>query len=377
LPASAAGLLSIAMLLGVAQPAFAATPPGTGGVNPNGDSRVFAVQDPSFVANKANHRIAKSGTTVRVLTAAPSTDLTVQPMSCTPYNPCGPTVVLATSITGTFIEPRGSGGTDDAGHSYTDLDYWNFCAPGAATVGAYYWLGSAVSARAQATYAEPWNGHQPQTYDKVHETLTNASPSRSSLTWNGYKSELAYMAMGVNPGGQWGSYPGIPCWICQTDKNYKSGVTNFYAYPTLGAGPLGVRDALNWETSGHASSWKSFFWLVVYPGTTAGTNDVAAFYADVKTDVGGGLAVPAAVATGTLPNWAKNIAHFISIVGYSTVLNSSGGVDYNNSKIMYLDTCGKACGGGADNLADGTVRSVSVNTFYNAIKNLSGGAWVW
>ena len=44
--------------------------------------------------------------------------------------------------TGRVWEPKGSGGVDDRGHAYTDPNYWNFCAPGAAVVAMYYFANS-------------------------------------------------------------------------------------------------------------------------------------------------------------------------------------------------------------------------------------------
>jgi len=43
------------------------------------------------------------------------------------------TRILDTSLVGNFAEPAGSG-TDHAGKSYTDHNYWKFCAAGAARV---------------------------------------------------------------------------------------------------------------------------------------------------------------------------------------------------------------------------------------------------
>jgi hypothetical protein len=286
---------------------------------------------------------------------------------------CAEAYQLDTSVTASFIEPLGSG-TDESSHSYADLDYWNICVPGSATVVMYYWKPNDVTGRAKASYHEPWNGHQTYTYNSKAETLTAASPTEpaAGLAWSGYHGYMAYMAMAVNPGNEWGSYPGIPCWVCQTDKKYKTGATNFYAYPTLGAGQAGIRDALNWEISGHSSSWQNYF----YAWVTTSSLTVDTFDYDLSSDIYiWAVPVSAAVNTAYLPNWSKSLSHQIAIVGYNHVFTPAGGINFSASTVSYIDTCGKSCGGGADG-RQGVVRTISEQTMFNAIIS-NGGGFVW
>ena len=72
---------------------------------------------------------------------------------------------------------------DDRGHAYSDRNYWNFCAPGAAVVAMYYFanshpLATGIPAR---TYTEPRNnGYQATTYWTATDRSSNG---RGALMW--------------------------------------------------------------------------------------------------------------------------------------------------------------------------------------------------
>ena len=116
---------------------------------------------------------------------------------------------LPTAVTSRIIEPEGHGLDDSSPRrSYDDRNYWNFCAPGAATVAAYYFGGGPMAM--VGTFHEPYGPKVVSTH--WHEADTDA---------NGYKANarayILYMAEAVQP-------PTFP----------RPGIDNFDEYPTRG-----------------------------------------------------------------------------------------------------------------------------------------------
>src|SRR5438128_5750142 len=103
------------------------------------------------------------------------------------------------------------------------------------------------------------------------------------------------------------------------------GVVSFATYPTTGGGLGDARDVLNWEASGHASSWSSFFYVVVY----AANATQAKFHANVVNDMVRGRPVVLFSDTGYQPNWSRSLNHAITAVGYDDIAGT----------YQYLDTC--------------------------------------
>ncbi|HEX4419793.1 MAG TPA: hypothetical protein VH165_17890 [Kofleriaceae bacterium] len=119
--------------------------------------------------------------------------------------------------------------------------------------------------------------------------------------------------------------------------NFSSaGLPSFSTYPKTGSSLSDSRDALNWEASGHSSTWSTFFW--------------------------GGHAVFADVDTAYLPNWSRSLGHSIAIVGY----------DDSAGTYAYVDTCGHRCNGSTQS-TDGGVWHVSQSRMYQAIVALGAG----
>ena len=325
--AAVAGLLLAWSAPAGAHGADIVTAGSSGGAAPPGvlpKSRVL--QDPAWLAAKAAHRVR------------------LTPNGAVPTGVEGPTAVLpvarrlATADTALIVEPPGYG-LDDRPVSYVDANYWNYCAPGAATVAAYYFGASRVTGRAAAYYVEPMGPYRAWTYWASADTV-------SGYATRG-RSYLMYMAEQV-------AVPGWPV----------AGLDIFTSYPTPGATNPDTRDALNWEISGHAASWAS--WYYVAQAASGSRWSEAQLHADIAWDIGNdGRAVVAAVNTAYLPNWSRSLGHSIAIVGY----------DDTAKTYTYLDTCGRTCNGGASG-RNGGVYTVSQHAMYLAIASWGTG-YVW
>lgn len=287
----------------VAQPSSAGSPTGysTGGVLP---PEPGSGQDQAFV-------IAKEQGRVRV-----HPDGRVEILSTAPVVTYPSGVQLDTTTwTGKVWEPQGSG-KDDSGAPYTDNNYWNFCGPGATAVTLWYWPagGTFDTGIATAAYTEP----NPAL--ATHATTTWAATDTAS---NG-RGAIMYLAENERPAPDaslW-TWPGVIDWTS--------------SYPNDGTPVNRIRDALNWEISGHASVSAPYVWKQYTSALTQGV-----LLNDVQLDVAGPNAVPlvANVATSSgryhLPNWGKrgSVNHSITIVGY----------DDSKGTYTYIDTCGPGC----------------------------------
>ena len=239
--------------------------------------------------------------------------------------------MLPTSVVSAIVEPPGSG-HDDEGTSYYDRNYWNFCGPGAVTAALSY-FNSNVTSWPAGTFREPYGPHVSATY------------WTSSDTVSGYhavgRAYLMHIALQVKP------------------PNFTTaGLPSFSSYPTTGSTLGDARDVLNWEASGHASTWKTFFYQVV----GASGLSSATLHHDITRDIYGGHAVLADVNTAYLPNWSRGLGHSIAIVGY----------DDTAGTYAYVDTCGRACNGSAQ-ATNGGVWHVAQSRLYTAITSFGVG----
>jgi hypothetical protein len=239
--------------------------------------------------------------------------------------------MLDTSVVAKIVEPPGDG-HDDHGTYYSDQNYWNFCSPGAVTAALSYFT-SNVTAYPAGYVHEPYGPHESTTY------------WASSDSVDGYatvgRAYLMHIALAVKP------------------PNFTSaGLPSFGTYPTHGSSLHDSRDVLNWEASGHSSSWSTFF----YQDVSASGLSSATLHHDITRDIWGGHAVFADVNTAYLPNWSRGLGHSIAIVGY----------DDTAGTYTYVDTCGHRCNGSSQS-TNGGVWHVSQSRMYSAILALGAG----
>ncbi len=229
---------------------------------------------------------------------------------------------LPTNVVSQIIEPLGSG-VDSAGDSYSDKNYWNFCAPGAVTAALSSWSDNATT-WAAGKFEEPYGPYRITTYwDDTHS-----------------RAYLMHIAEQVSP----------PTFST-------AGLPSFSAYPTTGSATSDIRDVLNWEASSHASAWSAFFYEEISASASATT-----LHTDVARDITGNHAVVVTVDTTYLPNWSRGLGHAIAIVGY----------DDSAGTYAYVDTCGKACNG-ASQATNGGVWHVSQSKMHTAIAAFGSG----
>ncbi len=230
---------------------------------------------------------------------------------------------LGTSVVSAIVEPPGSG-TDARGVAYTDRNYWNFCSPGAVTAAVSYFDTNATTWPA-GYFKEPYGPYIDDTY------WTDAHS----------RAYLMHIALQVKP------------------PNFTTaGLPSFSTYPTTGSSLSDSRDVLNWEASGHASSWSTFFYQVVPASGLAS----ATLHHDITRDIWGGHAVFVDVDTAYLPNWSRSLGHSIAVVGY----------DDTAGTYAYVDTCGHRCNGSTQS-TDGGVWHVAQSRLYQGILSLGAG----
>lgn len=334
--------LAVAWIVAFSAPGWtvAEAPPG-GDALPPSAAQSKLVQDPKLVAAKEGGLIRRNGNLVSIATTSVNADaLTSYPAAMT----------LNTGVTGMLVETQGNQ-YDDQHHAFLDDNYFRFCAAGGATVAAYYWQPTYLTARVGASYTEPYGPHMTTTYWRAADTGT------ASDTGNGYATQgrgyEMYMAEQVLP-------PSFS----------RPGVVNFDSFPTTGGSLPDTRDAINWEQTGHASDWQTWAFYVFHSG--AGTqselvanvkNDIYWYSAPVVVDVNTDVTILG--TTYRLPNWTRNVAHTITIVGWNDTTGT----------FVYLDTCGVLCNGSAGAHNGGTY-SVSYATMFKLIQSLGYG-YVW
>ena len=279
-------------------------------------------QDAAWLSVKQAHRIVRaSGGRTQVSAGIAASILASAPSAMT----------LPTRFTARTIEPEGSG-TDDAGKSYADRNYWNMCAPGAATVAAYYF--GQQPAVFTGTYREPYGPKQVAT----HWDATDVDDKGYSANGRAY---ILYMAEAVYP----------PSFT-------RAGIDDFDEYPTHGGSADAIRDALNWEMTdrGIIPTWATYFYAI--QGNSGARFTQAHLNADIVADIAGsGAAVVVDVDADYLPNWpdlAKPLYHSVTVVGY----------DNDADTYTYLDTCGRNCG----SYTNGGLHTIAQKQLFKAIQ---------
>jgi hypothetical protein len=301
-------LAVFALLVGLQQPAMAGDPPAwAGGIRPANFAKSKLVQDPAWIGRKiadARRNAARA-----------------------PRDP-----VLDTSYVRYIVEPEGASEHDDAGTPYTDSNYWLFCSAGAATAVLTYWDFSRLSTMT-GTYVEPNGSPSATTYWNAADTDYLRGYSTKARAYLMYIAEYtvppSYGTRGeVTFGGANGPYGTLP----------------------------DLRDALNWEASGHnTSTWSSYFYATFY----AGSLTQADLHTYISSDIATHLApVAAFVLTKDLsPNWpsTSTVIHAITIVGYDDSVSPA--------TYTYIDTCGHQCGASSN----GGVYTVSQAALWQGI----------
>lgn len=324
-----------------AGPTTAAPPDGTtGGIEalpPGAPTESVADRRKSTSADRAAALTGAARSASGVVTAALSIDDVFEIWTAN-------RTLLNTSITGRFIEPEGDGPRDGRGDAYRDTNYWNFCAPGAATVAAYYWRSSYVMDRGGQTYTEPYGPIQETTWWDAYDTTAD--------TGNGYTARARgyqmYLAMKVNP-------PSFD----------EPGVVDFSVAGTKGANLQSVTEALNWELSGrNRATWKGYYYMYTLASNTTKSSFINAVRSSLF-DLGSPVVVFLDTydsSTERLPNWNRSVRHAITIVGYNN----------SNDTFTYTDTCGKACG----STTNGGTHTVSWDRVWERMRAWSGGGFI-
>ncbi len=278
--------------------------------------------------------------------------------------------LLFNDYTKSFLESQGDSERDDAGTSYTDDNYWNFCPAGAATVAMMYAGASS-----------------PVTPNPINMTGSFIEPvysvKRVTTAWNASDNDylsphyltrgrayIMYMAERVQPAAPTSSY--FNHTYQGATGNYP-GMLDFSTYPTAGGRNLySVRDALNWETSAHSlyGNWVGYFWAI--QAASGSRFSQAQLHTDVvNLTVNSGVPVVVALDAQYLTynsgtgygNWGnpgKVTGHAISIIGY----------DDTAGTYSYIDTCGARCSGGPFN---GGVHTITQLQMFSAIRGFGWG----
>jgi hypothetical protein len=247
---------------------------------------------------------------------------------------------LSTTFTGTMREQPGVG-TDAAGTSYSDSNYWNFCGPGATAVVLHYWpnIGSTIDNYPAGSFREP---HRPAGGPIATTYWTNAS---------GHAAIIAIAETWIQPPVTYSwPYTGIVKWEG--------------TYP-VGAPINRIRDIINWR----ANRTLAGFYIV---SSASSFGSASALHSDIVSDLyNAHVPVVADVETGNgsvhLPGWttATGINHSVAVVGYNDTA----------STYTIIDTCGSGCenGGGT-----GGVHTISQSTLYTLMKaETDGDGIVW
>jgi hypothetical protein len=204
--------------------------------------------------------------------------------------------------------------------------------PGAATVALYYFSPSNVTQWPAGDFKEPANA--PNTIPAA------GTYWKSDESVNGYhtfgRAYLMHLAEQVKP----------PSFTTP-------GIASFTSYPSTGSTIADARDAMNWEASGHAANWSTFFYTLVSASGMTATK----LHDDIKKTIDGGHAVVVATDTAYLPNWSRSLSHAITVVGYDDV----------KTTYKYTDTCGVHCNGSA-NAKNGGVWTIAQSKLYDGIK---------
>jgi hypothetical protein len=310
----------------------------SGDILPPSEGQSTLVQDPTWLAMKAAGRMQRGPD--GALVAKPAAGL-VGASSAVGYDNGYPASFnLPMTYSPSIVEPEGAG-WDDAHHGFYDANYWNLCSAGAAAAAISYFQPGNLTSWPAGTFTEPYGPYRASTYWRSSDT------GSISETGNGYstvgRAYLMHLAEQVRP----------PSYT-------RSGLVKFDYYPTHGGSITDQRDAINWEISGHSPYWQNYFYAY-HP--TAGLTQLAFRLAVQSTLVDGRaplvLAVYTQYGSDRLPNWTRQVAHSITVIGYN---------DYS-ATYRYVDTCGRDCG----TLSNGGVHDVSQWALYRLLVGLGYG----
>jgi hypothetical protein len=262
-----------------------------------------------------------------------------QPPACgMPCSTYPTSYLLETRTVVNTLEPA-KVGTDAAGVAYVDPNMSKLCGPGAAANTLAFWNDDILN-ESKTSFVDPSNG--------------------VTTTWDGQhnRAYVAYLAWHANVPDQ--LHAGM------MDTHQPSACVTLYA----------MRDALNWEASGHAATtWRSYFYSI----SAWDRSSAADFHHKVLDDISAThVPVVAEVNARLLPNWTPEgsvIKHFITVVGY----------DDHAGSYYYTDSCGKSTGCGS--LSDGGLLSIPQARLWDAITstpvntsrayNAGDGGYVW
>jgi hypothetical protein len=256
--------------------------------------RAHTTQDPTWIQRKLAFQVQRPG--YRPL-AALSTSLPT-------------TNSLDVTYSEQISEPPPSG-YDKANMYYTDNYFVDFCAPGATDVAMTYWAAPPNLSYGQHTYTDP-----SYAYYHIQDGQT---------TWNdtNYQSYLMYIADQVM----------VPGWKTPGEVTFDNNGVKY----TPGAAntfPADLRDTMNWEASGHASNYSSYFYVWVPASANITLTQLQHF---IEQDVDDGVAPVANVKAALLPSWTKggNVGHSVAIVGYDNTSNNT----LHQPNFSYIETC--------------------------------------
>jgi len=115
------------------------------------------------------------------------------------------------------------------------------------------------------------------------------------------------------------------------------GEVTFFTSPMANTFPADLRDTMNWEASGHATNFGSFFYVWV-PAANLSQSQLQSF---IETDItDSGVPPVVNVNDNVLPSWqgsrfAGQAGHSVAIVGYNNAANT----------YTYIETCTReSCG---------------------------------
>jgi hypothetical protein len=330
--------------------------------------RPSPTQSSEWLLAKAAGRVALVGGNVTIL--GPGANPLVDPVAFTPILAVR---TLDTTWTRWIVEPSGYG-RDANGHRFSNLNYWNLCSPGSATVALWYWqqlTGLPDVTGTAGWFLEPyvteaggWPSPGPTVPRGTDGTRlgTYWAPSDrvNGFTANG-RGFMMYLTTATQP----------PAWT-STGMVVYADAGGRALYPTRGGPRPNIVTALNWEASGRdPSNWaETWYTSVIRPDSALARDLSLAVALDVGRD---GVPVIAVLDTHGLPNWqagsaTPHIRHAVAIVGYDNTADPP--------TFTYIDTCGRACNARGGN-QNGQLHVISQAGMVAAIRDTVGSGFVW
>ena len=328
--------------------------------------RPLPVQSLDWLTLKAAGRVALVGGKLTVLPAGsdpmfnPSTGVHVPVKK-----------LLDVSWTRWVIEVPGSG-TDEKGHYFSNLNYWEFCGDGAMTVTLWYWQQLTGHPNVTGTagyYVDPYAA-EGVAWPARGPNIPLSGGTRLGTYWSGSDTVSGFTAHGRG-------FEFYLAMVTQPATWTSSGLSIFAkdgkpAYPTLGTPMHNIAAGLNWQVSGRdPATWTEAYYASVIKDSPTLARDLrAAVMLNVGRD---GVPVIATVDSFYLPNWqdgaaTPHIGHAISIVGYDNAANPP--------TYTYTETCGRACNRRGGN-QDGDIHVIPQSQLVLAIQGKEGSGFTW